>query len=226
MIKPIQTYYNGYHFRSRLEARWAVFFDSLRINYQYELEGFDLGIAWYLPDFYLTDWDIWIEIKPVLPHEDVVEKDGEKIIMIRKSGEFSSIAKMTILMQQWNEEKNKGNKQHFIFYGTPGLPKIEINKESWRLVDGSIGFCPTVIDGKIYLCAATFAKVGSGKSLDIWPFYFNGEQLENGLIRYLNPVFPDYYIQRIYCGEGIVYDSPDLLEAYQKARSERFSTKN
>lgn len=25
-IKPIETIYNGYHFRSRLEARWAVFF--------------------------------------------------------------------------------------------------------------------------------------------------------------------------------------------------------
>ena len=97
MIKPIQTYYNGYHFRSRLEARWAVFFDSLRINYQYELEGFDLGIAWYLPDFYLTDWDIWIEIKPVLPHEDVVEKDGEKIIMIRKSGEFLSMVALVFV---------------------------------------------------------------------------------------------------------------------------------
>ncbi len=27
-IKAIQTKYRGYHFRSRLEARWAVFFDA------------------------------------------------------------------------------------------------------------------------------------------------------------------------------------------------------
>ncbi len=26
VIKPIETYYDGYRFRSRLEARWAVFF--------------------------------------------------------------------------------------------------------------------------------------------------------------------------------------------------------
>ena len=26
-IKAIETYYKGYRFRSRLEARWAVFFD-------------------------------------------------------------------------------------------------------------------------------------------------------------------------------------------------------
>lgn len=25
------TMYNGYHFRSRLEARWAVFFDAMNI---------------------------------------------------------------------------------------------------------------------------------------------------------------------------------------------------
>ena len=29
MIKAIETVYNGYRFRSRLEARWAVFFDAL-----------------------------------------------------------------------------------------------------------------------------------------------------------------------------------------------------
>ena len=36
MIKAVQTEYNGYKFRSRLEARWAVFFDTLGIEYEYE----------------------------------------------------------------------------------------------------------------------------------------------------------------------------------------------
>ena len=52
-IKAIETIYNGYKFRSRLEARWAVFFDNAVIEYEYEPEGFDLGGVWYLPDFYL-----------------------------------------------------------------------------------------------------------------------------------------------------------------------------
>lgn len=39
-IKPIETYYNGYRFRSRLEARWAVFFDALGVRYEYEPEGY------------------------------------------------------------------------------------------------------------------------------------------------------------------------------------------
>jgi hypothetical protein len=41
-IKPIETRYRGYKFRSRSEARWAVFFDVAGIAWQYEPEGFDL----------------------------------------------------------------------------------------------------------------------------------------------------------------------------------------
>jgi hypothetical protein len=41
-IKPIETLYRGYRFRSRSEARWAVFFDVAGIAWQYEPEGFDL----------------------------------------------------------------------------------------------------------------------------------------------------------------------------------------
>lgn len=33
-IKPIETKYKGYRFRSRLEARWAVFFDALGISWE------------------------------------------------------------------------------------------------------------------------------------------------------------------------------------------------
>ncbi len=55
MIKAIETRYKGYRFRSRLEARWAVFFDALGLAWEYEPEGFDLGEAgWYLPDFRVT----------------------------------------------------------------------------------------------------------------------------------------------------------------------------
>lgn len=52
-IKPIETIYNGYKFKSRLEARWAVFFDALEIKYEYEKEGYKLKHGWYLPDFWL-----------------------------------------------------------------------------------------------------------------------------------------------------------------------------
>ena len=64
-IKAIETVYKGYRFRSRLEARWAVFFDALGVKWEYEKEGFDLGEAgWYLPDFWLPGLNLWFEIKP------------------------------------------------------------------------------------------------------------------------------------------------------------------
>lgn len=64
-IKAIETQYKGYRFRSRLEARWAVFFDALGIRWKYEPEGYDLGKAgWYLPDFWIPDLEFHVEIKP------------------------------------------------------------------------------------------------------------------------------------------------------------------
>lgn len=77
MLKAIETRYKGYRFRSRLEARWAVFFDALGVEWEYEKEGYDLGeTGWYLPDFWLpTVYDrsglrgVWVEIKGQEPTE-------------------------------------------------------------------------------------------------------------------------------------------------------------
>ncbi len=74
-MKAIETVYKGYRFRSRLEARWAVFFDALGVKWEYEKEGYDLGRdGWYLPDFWLTDWQMWVEVKGTDLTEDVVHK--------------------------------------------------------------------------------------------------------------------------------------------------------
>jgi hypothetical protein len=73
-FKVIETKYNGYRFRSRLEARWAVFFDALGIRYEYEKEGYDLEGTWYLPDFWFPEHDCFIEIKGQEPTDEEVEK--------------------------------------------------------------------------------------------------------------------------------------------------------
>lgn len=62
-IKPIETSYAGCRFRSRLEARWAVFFDQLEIPWEYEPQGFAFDGRAYLPDFLLTDCGTWVEVK-------------------------------------------------------------------------------------------------------------------------------------------------------------------
>ena len=69
MIKAIETQYKGYKFRSRLEARWAVCFDALELEWEYEKEGFVLDGTPYLPDFWIETWKSWVEIKPMVRDE-------------------------------------------------------------------------------------------------------------------------------------------------------------
>jgi hypothetical protein len=67
-IRAIETRFAGCLFRSRLEARWAVFFQTLGVLWHYEPEGFKLSTGdWYLPDFLvrLKGRSLWVEIKPV-----------------------------------------------------------------------------------------------------------------------------------------------------------------
>lgn len=66
-IKALPTTYKGVTYRSRTEARWAVFFDILRIEAIHEGEGFDLDGIWYLPDFWLRESKTWFEIKGTEP---------------------------------------------------------------------------------------------------------------------------------------------------------------
>lgn len=73
MIKAIETEYNGYKFRSRTEARWAVFLDSLGEKYEYEKEGYELPSGRYLPDFFLPRLDCWLEIKGIDPTTEETE---------------------------------------------------------------------------------------------------------------------------------------------------------
>jgi len=62
-IPAIETRYAGCRFRSRLEARWARFFDAAEIEWKYEPEGFELDGVRYLPDFYLPSSETWVEVK-------------------------------------------------------------------------------------------------------------------------------------------------------------------
>lgn len=84
-MKAIETVYRGYRFRSRLEARWAVFFDELGVEWRYEPEGFELPSGRYLPDFFIPmhrSWSLaqkypgsgyWVEVKGKDPDEREVK---------------------------------------------------------------------------------------------------------------------------------------------------------
>lgn len=83
-IKAIETVFKGYKFRSRTEARWAVFLDKLGLNWQYEAEGFDLGdLGYYLPDFWLPEQKTFVEIKP-----KNAQKRQRKVYLAGKIGTY------------------------------------------------------------------------------------------------------------------------------------------
>jgi len=75
-VAAIETKYAGVVFRSRLEARWAHFFDALGVTWHYEPQPYtwhddEAGRRFnYLPDFWVEGWqiggepfDLWVEVK-------------------------------------------------------------------------------------------------------------------------------------------------------------------
>lgn len=115
-IKAIETRYAGCRFRSRLEARWAVFFDALGISWEYEPQGYDLGDAGpYLPDFFLRipgekcpkmgeNCGYFVEIKPVRPH--YCDPDGaiQKVVALATTTGHTT----------WLLAGTPGNQEHFM----------------------------------------------------------------------------------------------------------------
>jgi hypothetical protein len=62
-VKAIETRYAGHRFRSRLEAKWCVFFQQIGIGWEYEPQGYLVNGRAYLPDFYLPESNTWVEVK-------------------------------------------------------------------------------------------------------------------------------------------------------------------
>lgn len=78
-ISAIPTDYRGVHFRSRLEAKWACFFDN--VGWPWEYEPIDLD--GYIPDFILPFYEpMLVEVKPEVMRKDL----GQHISRIEKSG--------------------------------------------------------------------------------------------------------------------------------------------
>lgn len=74
-LKVIATTYRKYLFRSRLEAKWAAFFDLCMWPWSYEPVDFD---GW-IPDFAIGERPTLVEIKPFF-HEEQWEDTFRKII--------------------------------------------------------------------------------------------------------------------------------------------------
>lgn len=101
------TFYNGNRFSSRLEARWAVYFDELGVSYNYGPEWFELPNYNYLPDFWIYDDPetcFWLEIKFSYPNEDEISKMDE---LVYETGDEGRIL-FTKLLPTGHEYKEFG----------------------------------------------------------------------------------------------------------------------
>lgn len=66
------VWYANTYFKSKAEARWAVFFDALRLPWLYEPKPFTTSRGGYVPDFLLPTWDVWWEVKGAAPIQAAV----------------------------------------------------------------------------------------------------------------------------------------------------------
>lgn len=213
VIKAIETSYNGYRFRSRLEARWAVFFDHIGLHWVYEPEGFVLdGGVKYLPDFKITDWDAYIEIKPTLPSM----AELEKLILLAREIRGSQQPAPTQVM----------------LCGTPGLPQLHIKNNTLTVGGGYVALTTSGLMTKEgpYISIESFAMTQGGRTLDVWPLYFRNPKkmpitpidIAKNEQRLFSLTLFHGITSRSYFGDGVKYNTPNLQKAYEAARSARF----
>ena len=200
MSKAIETNYNGYRFRSRLEARWAVFFDALGVQYEYEKEGYELGdVGRYLPDFWLPDvhGGLWVEIKPGSPTAEEIRKMEVLTEHTGESGIFRTSDPATHVL--WTQQDSKA--QDAIHYDDLGWFADGMQQ------DVGYSFCECPWCGKIGL-----AFEGRGERVCGWPAHYETER-EAALALHRT------YDKADRCFTGA---SHRMLQAAKESRSARF----
>jgi hypothetical protein len=112
-IAALPTIYKGHEFRSRLEARWAIFFDCMGWKWEYEPEAVQTRHGGYLVDFWLPAHEVYAEVKPgeFTTKEfdkacDLVDKSGRSLLIL--SGEPQPLLSYYVVTnefeQVWEDE--------------------------------------------------------------------------------------------------------------------------
>ena len=137
MIAAIPTRYRGIKFRSRLEARWAAFFDASGIRWEYEPQGYTMDGTNYLPDFWLPlvtsrghEPGLFFEIKPNAPEVDEQVKAAKlcagtsKPVIIAASG--PKHPEFELLFEYVNDSRGVWDDSGVIFAKCPDCDTIDI----------------------------------------------------------------------------------------------------
>ena len=169
------TKYKDIVFRSRLEAKWAVFFDEMGIKYQYEpgtytvpMNGYFLK---YCPDFALlnvkTMQDIktplYVEIKGVDRYCEIYETDRRKIQSFGSSNSLIVLGSFPTNVGQMFQEPDLLS--NFFLINGQNMPCFfrKYNDEPW-LVDKyrAVTDCQQTNDALYMACNACFEDAEAG----------------------------------------------------------------
>lgn len=173
-IKPIETLYKGYRFRSRLEARWAVFLDTLGVKWEYEPEGFELPSGRrYLPDFKVNchgtrgecydkpSFPLYIEVKGVMTEADAAKiKEFSGLSKIDEwiespKGDLPAIENAVLIVGNIPEQTDRygcGGTSSLRFGSYERMNGIDIYPFNYETIDGDhFAAYPTAWQGRFYL---------------------------------------------------------------------------
>lgn len=97
-------YYKNVCFRSSWEVKFVKILEKQKIKYEYEKYRFKLpNDRYYIPDFYLVDNDIYVEIKGYMTKEDEYKiknfKKKHQLIVLDNMNDILSFNRMKILEQ-------------------------------------------------------------------------------------------------------------------------------
>jgi hypothetical protein len=206
-IKAIETTYKGYRFRSRLEARWAVFFDTLGIEWKYEDQGYEKEIfvgegrtetLRYLPDFFLPNrhgTGVFVEVK------------GDKQALKKEERKYTDLLDFGSVLPYFDDSGNTGK-----YEPARGLLLL--------------GDTPLAMPGKTFFHPIVQHHKGLVRK---WAFFSpNGVHVENdSILAGLLDLEPDWNM----AGDDWLIETrelttprhyPRVYDAYAAARSARF----
>lgn len=146
--RGIPTFYNGSQFRSRLEARWAAFFDL--VGWEWDYEPTDLP-GW-IPDFVLFNihghFAVYVEVKPISCKEELHNVQDK--IDHALPGTFERSSEVLILgmgpKQGWLRDTGSWNR-----WGVGPLEQYRLSEVEvpWRPVKACFDFCSADLDYRL-----------------------------------------------------------------------------
>lgn len=165
--KPIETEAFGRLFRSRLEARCAVFLEAMGLRWEYEPEGFELPSGRYLPDFKVYDSKLlsgfyWLECKGGIPTAREVQLARELSRATRAAVMFFNGAMFDEIRKDYVKSVNDPYLRDY-------WDELNARLDSWRETMG--GHCYVQLWDLHSIVGRELSSIGLDDILAVWPYF-------------------------------------------------------